>query len=119
MRTFAVVLLLSALGLSIGAAPALAGEWTGYVSDTKCAASNAKAGAASEWVQPAAFEACAKKCVQEGSALVFVTADNKIVKIGPDAMNKITPLLGHKVTLTGKIDGDILVKIDSISSVKM
>lgn len=115
MRTSVAVLLLSALG----SLTAFAGEWTGYVSDTKCAAGNAKAGAASEWVQPAAFEACAKKCVQEGSAPVFVTADNKIVKIAPDAMSRIMPLLGHKVTITGKIDGDTLVKIDSISSLKM
>jgi len=112
--------LLAVLALSaIGSLTAMAAEFTGYVSDTKCAASNAKAGAASEWVKPAAFEACAKKCVQEGSAPVFVTADNKIVKIGPDAMEKIMPLLGHKVTLTGKIEGDTLVKVDTVSSVKM
>jgi hypothetical protein len=98
---------------------ALAGEFNGYVSDTKCAASNAKAGAASEWVKPAAFEACAKKCIEEGSAMVFVTADNKIVKIGPAAMAKVMPMLGHKVTLTGQIDGDTLVKVDTIASVKM
>jgi len=115
MKTLLSILVLSA----IGCVTALAGEFTGYVSDTKCAAANTAKGAASEWVQPAAFEACAKKCIQEGSAPVFVTADNKIVKIGPDAMNKIMPLLGHKVMLTGKIEGDTLVTIDAIHSVKM
>jgi hypothetical protein len=115
VKTLFSVFLLS----TIASITAMAADFTGYVSDTKCAASNAKAGAASEWVKPAAFEACAKQCVKEGSAPVFVTADNKIVKIGPDAMEKVMPLLGHKVTLTGKIDGDTLVKVDSITSVKM
>lgn len=115
MKTLLSVLILSAFA----SLTAVAADFTGYVSDTKCAASNAKAGAASEWVKPAAFEACAKQCVKEGSAPVFVTADNKIVKIGPDAMAKVMPMLGHKVTLTGKVEGDTLVKVDAISSVKM
>jgi hypothetical protein len=115
MKTLLTVLLLSALG----SMAAFAGEFTGYVSDTKCAAANTRKGAASEWVQPAAFEACAKKCIEEGSAPVFVTADNKIVKISPAAMAKVMPMLGHKVRLTGQIDGDTLVKVDTIASVKM
>ena len=115
MKILLTVLALSALG----SMSAFAGEFTGYVSDTKCAAANTKKGAASEWVQPAAFEACVKKCIEEGSAPVFVTADNKIVKISPAAMGKVMPMLGHKVTLTGQIDGDTLVKVDSIASVKM
>ncbi|HWE49611.1 MAG TPA: hypothetical protein VG273_07480 [Bryobacteraceae bacterium] len=115
MKRLVTILLLSA----VASISAMAADFTGYVSDTKCAASNAKAGAASEWVKPAAFEACAKQCVKEGSAPVFVTADNKIVKIGPDAMEKVLPMLGHKVTLTGKIEGGTLVKVDSINSVKM
>jgi hypothetical protein len=115
VKTLFTVVLLS----GIASMSAMAAEFTGYVSDTKCAASNAKAGAASEWVKPAAFEACAKQCVKEGSAPVFVTADNKIVKIGASAMDKVIPMLGHKVTLTGKIDGDTLVSVDTIASVKM
>jgi hypothetical protein len=51
--------------------------------------------------------------------MVFVTADNKIVKIGPAAMAKVMPLLGHKVTLTGEIAGDTLTKVDTIAAVKM
>ncbi len=115
MKTLLAVLTLSALA-SISA---FAGEFTGYVSDTKCAAANGKKGAAAEWVKPAAFEACAKKCIQEGSQMVFVTADNKIVKISAEAMPKVMPLLGHKVTLTGEIDGDTLTKVDTIASLKM
>ena len=115
MKTLLSVLALCALSC----AAASAADFTGYVSDTKCAASNSKAGAASEWVKPAAFEACAKQCVKDGSAPVFVTADNKIVKIGPEALDKVMPMLGHKVTLSGKIEGDTLVKVDRISSVRM
>jgi len=110
----------SVLVLSVLASlSAIGADFIGYISDTKCASSNAKAGAASEWVKPAAFEACAKQCVKEGSAPVFVTADNKIVKIGPEAMDKVMPMLGHKVTLTGKIEGDTLVKVETINSVKI
>ena len=71
VKTLLTVLVISA----IGSMTAFAGEFTGYVSDTKCAAGNTSKGAASEWVKPAAFEACAKQCVKEGSAPVFVTAD--------------------------------------------
>ena len=34
-------------------------------------------------------------------------------------MQKIMPMLGHKVSLTGQIDGDTLVRIDAISAEKM
>lgn len=115
MKNFLMVVVLAALA----SVSAFAGEFTGYVSDTKCAANNTKVGAASEWIKPALFEACAQQCVKEGSAPVFVTVDNKLVKIGAAAMSKIMPMLGHKVTLTGKIDGDTLVSVDSITSVKM
>ncbi len=115
MKTLLSVLLLSVLA----SVSAFAGEFTGYVSDTKCAAANGKKGAAAEWVVPAAFEACAKKCIEEGSQMVFVTADNKIVKISPEAMPRVMPMLGRKVTLTGEISGDTLTKVDAIASVKM
>jgi hypothetical protein len=115
MKTLLTAVLLSALA----SVSALAGEFTGYVSDTKCAAANGKKGAAAEWVVPAAFEACAKKCIEEGSQMVFVTSDNKIVKISAEAMPKVMPMLGHKVTLSGVINGGTLTKVDTIASVKM
>ncbi len=115
MKIFLSIAVLTA----VSAMSAFAADFTGYVSDTKCAANNSKVGAASEWIKPAAFETCAKQCVKEGSAPVFVTADNKIVKIGAAAMDKIMPMLGHKVTLSGKIEGDTLVSVESITSVKM
>ncbi len=95
-----------------------AGEITGYLSDEKCALSSAKAKTASEWINPAAFESCVQKCVKAGSPVVFVTEDNKILKIDPASKDKITPLIGHKVTVTGKVEGSTL-KIDTIASAKM
>src|SRR5580700_6031909 len=92
---------------------AMAGEWTGYISDEKCASASAKAKTAAEWIKPAAFESCVKKCVKEGSAVVFVTEDNHLYKIDAGSMSKVTPQLGHKVVVTGKIDGETIT-IDSI-----
>ena len=114
MKTFITVLAMSALaGIS-----AFAGEMTGYISDEKCAVSGAKAKTAAEWIDPAQFEGCAKKCVKAGSPAVFVTEDNKILKIDSASVEKITPHVGHKVTVTGRVESGVL-KIDSISSVKM
>jgi hypothetical protein len=97
---------------------AFAGEFTGYISDEKCASSNAKAHAAAEWVVPSAFESCVQKCVKAGSTAVFVTEDNKVLKIDAESMKKITAHLGHKVSVSGSINGDT-VKIDKIESMKM
>jgi hypothetical protein len=97
---------------------AFAGEMVGYISDAKCAASGAKAKTAAEWIKPAAFETCVKTCVKNGSEAVFVTEDNKILKIDAASLDKITPQLGHKVSITGKVEGDVL-KVDSITALKM
>jgi hypothetical protein len=114
VKTLFVVLGLAALA----SMTAFAGEWTGYISDEKCAVGGAKSKTAAEWIKPAAFEACVKKCVQAGEAVVFVTEDNKIVKIDALSMDKVIPVIGHKVKVTGKIEGDKL-KVDSISSLPM
>jgi len=97
---------------------AFAAEYTGYLSDEQCANSGAKSKTAAEWIKPAAFESCVKKCVKAGSAVVFVTEDNKIVKIDANSMEKVEPQLGHKVKVTGKIE-DGTLKIDSISPLPM
>jgi len=95
-----------------------AGELTGYISDEKCAVSGAKAPTAKEWIDPAQFEGCAKRCVKAGSPAVFVTEDNKILKIDGASLEKVTPHVGHKVTVTGSVDAGVL-KVGSIHSVKM
>ncbi|MGD0299469.1 MAG: hypothetical protein ABSE86_20390 [Bryobacteraceae bacterium] len=114
MKNFIIVLAVSALACTA----AFAGEMTGYISDEKCAVSGAKAKTAAEWIDPAQFEGCAKRCVKAGSAAVFVTEDNKILKVDAASVEKVAPHIGHKVTVTGKVEGGVL-KIDSISSAKM
>ena len=100
---------------ALGCVGAVAGQWTGYISDAKCATASAKAKSAAEWINPAAFESCVKKCVKEGSAVVFVTEDNKILQIDAASMVKVMPNLGHKVTVTGTMEGKTL-KVDNIKA---
>src|SRR5271163_4927932 len=104
--------------LALSSVVSMAAEITGYISDEKCASASAKSKTAAEWIKPAAFESCVKKCVKAGSAVVFVTEDNKIVKIDANSMEKVEPQLGHKVKVTGKIE-DGTLKIDSISPLPM
>jgi hypothetical protein len=112
-------ILIFALAVSaLASMSAAAEQMTGYISDEKCAVSGAKAKTAAEWIDPVQFEGCAKKCVKAGSPVVFVTEDNKILKIEATSTQKVTPHIGHKVTVTGNVDCGAL-KIDSITSVKM
>lgn len=104
--------------IALSALSAFAGEMTGYISDEKCASSNAKAGAAREWIQPSAFESCVQRCVKAGSAAVFVTEDNKILKFDAESSKKIAAHLGHKVVINGT-EHDGVLKIESIRSVQM
>jgi len=97
------VALLMALALS-----AMAGQWTGYISDAMCA--NAK-GAAT--VAAAGHAGCAKACIKKGDKAVLVTADGKIYQIANQ--DKVTEHAGMKVTLAGDMKGDTI----TVSSVKM
>src|SRR5215469_16046581 len=83
------------------AIPALAETLTGYVSDLQCANSGSKAAKASDWINPKAFESCAQKCAKNGSPIVFVTEDNKILKLDTDSTQKASAHLGHRVSVTG------------------
>ena len=116
-------MLIAVLGLSVASFAAVAavpanGAIVGYISDTKCATSGAKAKTAAEWIQPAAFEDCVKKCVKEGSPAVFVTEDNKILKVDAASSAKVAQYLGHKVSVTGKVEGTTL-KVDTITALKL
>jgi|SRR5215472_5966257 len=104
--------------LALFSMAAMAEKWTGYVSDEKCAVSGSKAAKASDWINPKAFESCAKKCAEAGSTVVFVTEDNKILKLDAESTTKAMPHLGHRVSLSGKLDNGTL-KIDKIESIKM
>jgi hypothetical protein len=95
---------------------AAAAEMTGYISDTKCAAEHSKADTAAGWIHPKVFESCAKMCVKDGSEAVFLTQENKVVKIDADSLDTVLPHLGHKVKLDGKIENGKL-RVSSISTV--
>ncbi len=95
----AVLLVLSLLAFSAAAA-----EMTGYISDVTCAKKDvAKA-------ESDAHAGCAAGCAKKGAALVFVSG-GKIYQLDDQA--KVTEHVGHKVTITGNVDGETL-KIDSV-----
>ena len=82
----------------------LAETVTGWVTDAGCAAKGRSG---------ADHKACAQKCAaKEGTALVLVTDDKKVIKIhNPDA---VKDKVGDKITANGKVDGDS-IHIDSVS----
>ena len=86
-------------------AAALAGEWTGYVSETKCGAKHGDASAGSV--------GCVKACIKGGAKPVLVV-DGKVVPISN--VDKVPEALyGLKVTVSGEMKGDA-VEIESIAA---
>jgi hypothetical protein len=108
-RTFAVMACLTALCLAVmpiaaaaAAGSATAGSWTGWVTDTACGATGANA----------EHKACAEKCLEKGSKLVFYNnADKKIYKL--DKQDVAKQNIGHEVTVKGQVDGNTIA-VDSI-----
>ena len=90
------------LVLSVFTLTAFAGEYTGYISDSKCGAKGAKD----------AHADCAKSCVKGGASPVFVS-EGKVYKI--DDASKVADHVGHKVTITGEMKGDTI----EVADVKM
>ena len=80
---------------------AVAAEFTGYVIDESCASKPAMKG----------NEACARKCIKGGSPAVLLSAEGKVYKLDDQA--KAVEHAGHKVKVTGNLDGDV-IKIESI-----
>ena len=99
-KVLVVVMLVFAFSLV-----AMAEEWTGYISDANCAAKQG-AKAASD-----SHAGCAASCIKKGTAAVLVTAEGKIYKI--DNQDAVTEHAGHKVTLTGKMDGET-IHVDNV-----
>lgn len=114
MKKALALLALSALV----AIPALAEKLTGYVSDEQCATSGSKAAKATDWINPKLFESCVQKCAKNGSPLVFVTEDNKVLKMDAESTKKASAHLGHRVSVSGTVDNGSL-KIDKISTIQM
>jgi len=82
---------------------AFAETWEGTISDAKCGKAHADASEKSM--------KCAAACVKGGQAPVFVTGDGKVLKI--KNADKVMDHVGHKVSLTGELDGDT-VTVDSV-----
>ena len=92
---------------AVAARAADSGTINGWISDSMCGAKHAGSGAA-----------CVKKCIEGGTAPVFVDEEKKAVwKIdNPDA---VKGFYGSHVTVTGKADSDSkTVHIDSIAEAK-
>ncbi len=95
-----------------------AAEFTGYVSDESCAKSSTKASKAADWIQPDRFETCVKKCAKEGSTLVFVTEDNKILTFDAGSSARAVAHMGQRVKVTGTT-ADGVLKVDTIAAIAM
>jgi hypothetical protein len=92
------------LMMTVATLSAFAGEWTGYIGDATCAAKGK--------ADSAEHADCAAKCIKGGAAPVFVVGD-KVYKIANT--DTVMAHAGHKVTITGDIDGDTV----TVKSVKM
>jgi hypothetical protein len=90
---------------AIGSMSAFAGEWSGYIADSKCKHTDGSE----------ANIACTQKCVKGGADVVFVSSDNTVLKIDKASLAKVQAHLGHKVNVTGKVEGDTL----TIETIKM
>lgn len=89
------------LGFSLAfAMSAMAGEWSGYISDASCAA---KQGAK---VASASHAGCAKSCIGRGDAAVLVTEDGTVYKIANK--DQVSEYAGLKVKVSGDLDKDTI-----------
>ena len=84
---------------------AYAADVTGYIVDKNCAGKKAM------WTN----SDCAASCAAKGAPLVLVNEDGKVYTIGKDDQDKVKAHGGHKVTVTGSVDGDTI----KVQSVKM
>ena len=90
----------SLLGLALFSVSAFAEDLTGVFTCGKCKHTEASAAA------------CAKHCIKNGVAAIFVTSEGTTLKVAnPD---KIGDKVAEKVTVKGKVDGDTLT-IESVS----
>ena len=91
----------SVLGLALFSWSAFAEELSGMFTCSKCKHTDASAAA------------CAKHCIKNGVAPIFVTSDGKTYKVAnPD---KIGDKVAEKVTVNGSVEGDTLT-IESVNA---
>lgn len=94
-----------AIALSFSAIAAFAGDWTGTISDSKCGAAHADGSEKSV--------KCSQACVKSGKAQPVLVSEGKVYKLSDAA--KAADHVGHKVTVSGDLDGDTI----KVSDVKM
>ena len=87
----------------MAAISAMAADVTGYIVDKNCAKNKAMLG----------NEECAKTCIGKGTPAVLATEDGKIYAI--TNQDKVKEHAGHKVTVTGKVEGESI----TVDEVKM
>lgn len=91
------------VAFALTASFAMAADWTGYIVDQSCSSKKEMLG----------NEQCAASCIKRGQPAVLATEDGKVYKIANQ--DKVTAHAGHKVTITGKMDGETI----TVDSVKM
>jgi hypothetical protein len=91
-----------AFALTAGlAGTVMAAEFKGYIIDEKCSKVASMKGDVD----------CATKCIKGGSPAVLVTDAGKVYKIADQ--DKVVPLAGKQVTISGKAKGDT-ISVDSV-----
>lgn len=88
--------------LLLGAMAALAGEYTGYIVDSSCAAKKAM------WTN----EKCVHGCMKRGDKLVLATEEGKVYQIADQ--DKVKDHAAKKVTINGSLNGDT-ISVDSVN----
>lgn len=85
-------------------------HWTGWISDSHCGAKGMSAG----------HKACATTCVtKNGASWVFVNGtDSKVIAIKNQDAVKPEEALGHQVTVTGHLNSDGSLEVESIAAAK-
>ncbi len=104
MKKLSLVISLGAMFAAAGLAETLSGT----VGDSMCGAKHEAASAADV--------ACIKKCVKGGASPIIIS-DGKVYHITAGSQEKVLPLLGDKVIVNGKLDGDT-IDIASVEAAK-
>ncbi len=93
----------SLLLLALSAMMLYAEEWTGYISDSKCAATQAES---------ADHASCARSCIAKGAAAVLVS-QRKVYDL--DNQKEAKKFAGEKVLVKGTASDDrTSIKVESI-----
>jgi len=93
---------------SVLAASGFAQSLSGTISDSSCGAKHESGSAADA--------ACVQRCIKRGGVPVLVS-NGKVYQISSETREKVKDVLGQKVTINGKVDGDT-VNIETVELTK-